>query len=102
MTQAIILIAIASVIVKQAVDIFKGVLPENSKSNFFASVALGILVALTFSLDLFVAMGYVAAFPYVGTVLTGILISQGSNVFNDLWEDIREILHSIKDKSEVQ
>lgn len=49
-----------------------------------ASIVLGVLVAVVYNCDLFAMFGLGASVPYVGNVLTGILLSRGSNYANDL------------------
>ena len=49
-----------------------------------ASIILGIFVALNFSLDVFDYFGLYSAVPFAGRVLTGLLLSRGSNYFFDV------------------
>ncbi|MDE5600224.1 MAG: hypothetical protein K2I60_01265 [Oscillospiraceae bacterium] len=48
------------------------------------SLILGIAVAIAYKLDLPSLMEIKAQIPYVGCILTGILISRGSNYIYDL------------------
>ena len=48
------------------------------------SLILGITVAIAYKLDLPNLMEIKAQIPYVGCILTGILISRGSNYIYDL------------------
>ena len=48
------------------------------------SLILGIFVALVYKLDLLKCLCMESGVPYVGSVLTGILISRGSNYLYDL------------------
>ncbi len=50
----------------------------------FAAMALGVGCALAFKIDLFAIAGIPAALPYVGEILTGVLLSRGSNYVFDL------------------
>lgn len=52
--------------------------------QIIGSMALGIGCSLTFGVDLFALAGVDAAIPYVGQILTGILLSRGSNYVYDL------------------
>lgn len=45
---------------------------------------IGIVVSITYSIDLFELVGMTSHVPFVGMVLTGILISRGSNYMFDL------------------
>lgn len=48
------------------------------------TVILGIFVCIAYNLDLIQVLGVTSTIPYVGCVLTGILISRGSNYIFDL------------------
>ena len=48
------------------------------------SIVLGILVAVSYNLDLPAYFNLNSKIPYIGCVLTGILISRGSNYVFDI------------------
>lgn len=48
------------------------------------AICIGVFVSFSFGLDLFTDFGMVSYIPYVGTVLTGIIFSRGSNYLFDL------------------
>lgn len=50
-----------------------------------ASCIGGVLVALFFNLDAFEGLGIASQVPYVSVILTGIVISGGSNMVYDLF-----------------
>lgn len=53
----------------------------------YVSMALGIALAFAYSLDLLALVGGVtSSIPYLGVVLTGVLIGRGANFINDLWD----------------
>ena len=56
----------------------------NFKWQMLVSIAIGVLAAVAFNLDIFAQMGMVSRIPFVGCVLTGILVSRGSNYIFDL------------------
>ena len=56
-----------------------------------ASMGLGILCAVVFGIDLFAMAGIEATVPYVGMVLTGVLMSRGSNYLFDLFKVLTNI-----------
>lgn len=47
------------------------------------SVSLGIIIAVSYKFDLLKYMNMESQIPYVGCILTGILISRGSNYVYD-------------------
>ena len=53
-----------------------------------ASIGLGITIALSYGIDLFKMINIKTTIPYIGCILTGILISRGSNYVYDLQKKI--------------
>ena len=49
-----------------------------------ASIVLGVFVAINFDIDVFEYTRLHSIVPFIGNVLTGILLSRGSNYFFDL------------------
>ena len=43
------------------------------------SISIGVVTAAAYQIDVFTMVGMKTAVPYLGSVLTGILISRGSN-----------------------
>lgn len=80
--QTFALIFVLVVIVEALIEYFGGPIPSAYKP--YAAAALGVLLCLAYGADLLALLGYGASVPFVGSVLTGLLISRGSNVFNDL------------------
>lgn len=85
-----VLVTVLTVIVllETVWDIFKPLWkPEKrEKQNLiqvfgFKFVCIGF--AISFSFDIFAELGLHAGYPYVGYVLTGLVISRGSNIFHD-------------------
>lgn len=48
----------------------------------YVSALLGIAVAFAYELDIFALLGVTAVFPYIGYVISGIIIGRGSNYLN--------------------
>ena len=48
------------------------------------SIVLGIVIAVAYKLDLLACFNLKSNIPYIGSVLTGILLSRGSNYIFDL------------------
>ena len=48
-----------------------------------AAMAFGVVLCLTAEADLYATAGLVFAYPWLGRVLTGILISRGANYVSD-------------------
>ena len=58
---------------------------ENFCWQMLFSVVLGIVIAVAYKLDLPAHFNLNSQIPYVGCVLTGILLSRGSNYVFDLF-----------------
>lgn len=52
--------------------------------QMLASVALGIAVSVAYNLDLPELFNLKSKIPYIGSILTGILLSRGANYVYDL------------------
>lgn len=57
------------------------------------AAVLGILLAVAYKLDMLLLMGMTATIPYIGCVLTGVLISRGSNYIFDFIKALKQILY---------
>ena len=64
---------------------------ENFCWQMLFSIALGIIIAVAYKLDLPAHFNLNSQIPYVGCVLTGILLSRGSNYIFDLFKSILSI-----------
>lgn len=53
------------------------------------AVVLGVLVAVGYDADLFALFGLASNIPFLGCVLTGVLIARGSNYIFDLIKQIQ-------------
>ncbi len=52
------------------------------------SLVIGVLISILAKIDIFELQGLVLSIPFVGYILTGILISRGSNFIHDLYGKI--------------
>lgn len=53
--------------------------------NVLGVLIISILVCVLTSIDIFPIVGISLIIPYVGSVLTGIIVARGSNFVNDLF-----------------
>ena len=60
--------------------------------NNLGALIVAVLVAVVAGVDIFPALGINMIVPYVGSVLTGILVSRGANVIFDVLRKINEML----------
>ena len=54
------------------------------KSPLIWSILLGVLVAVVYGIDLPNLLGIYAKIPFIGEILTGIIMARGSNYLYDL------------------
>lgn len=64
------------------------VIDRNIQWQMIVSVILSIAICVLYGLDIPAAVGIESSLPYVGSVITGILVSRGSNYINDLLKTI--------------
>jgi hypothetical protein len=60
----------------------------NLRWEMLISILIGVFVAVAYGVDLFALVGLYSFIPYLGSILTGILISRGSNYVCDLLKSI--------------
>lgn len=65
---------------------------EKFNWNQLGALIVSIIVSVFAGVDVFPAVGINMIVPYVGSVLTGILISRGANVIFDVLKKINEML----------
>jgi hypothetical protein len=58
--------------------------------NRLIALVLGILVAVGTKLDLFFASGIPIFIPWLGTILTGVVLSRGANIVHDIIKRIQQ------------
>lgn len=50
------------------------------------SLAAGILICLFIDVDIFRQLGFEEKIPYLGAILTGVIVSRGSNFVHDIFK----------------
>lgn len=60
--------------------------------NRLGALIVSVIVSVFAGVDVFPAIGINMIIPYIGSVLTGILISRGANVIFDVLKKINEML----------
>ena len=60
------------------------VIEKNIQWQIIAAVILSIVICLLYGLDIPALVGIKSPVPYVGSIITGILVSRGSNYIYDL------------------
>ena len=84
-------VIVMSILIEAVITYVKTiVVDKNIKWQIIASIMLSIALSLAYGLDIPALVGIVSPIPYVGSLLTGILISRGSNYIFDLLKTITE------------
>ena len=73
---------------------------QNGKFSYdrVGTVAFGELIAIGANIDFMDSVGLHIYIPYVGMMLTGLLISRGSNFMHDFLENLNNIQQKTKNK----
>jgi hypothetical protein len=79
-----------AILIEALVNVFKNVRTKETSVYYWGSLAVGILggvlIAYNWAIDLFSAIGFPEGrIPFVGAILTGIILSRGANVASDLF-----------------
>jgi len=79
----------AAIIVEGLITYFKNIF-LNGKFQWqqLAAMIIGVTVAVVYNVDIFAMFGVTSTIPFVGSVLSGILISRGSNYIFDLFKQL--------------
>ena len=81
-----------TVLIESIITYFKEFLVGGGFSlSMLFSVILGIIIAISYKLDLLENLNLKSSIPYIGNILTGILISRGSNYIYDILKSITNI-----------
>ncbi|MBR2329361.1 MAG: hypothetical protein IKA58_05725 [Clostridia bacterium] len=97
--EQIITIIILAILVETIIEYFKKGIPAFKNSDgaiLIASAFLGILLCFTVGADVLAQFGLAERLPYVGTVLTGIVVGGGSNMVFDFVKRIRGAKEELK------
>lgn len=87
--QTLTVIVIMAVLVEAIITYVKTwVVDKKLQWQVIVSVVLGVIVSLAYGLDIPAAVGITCGIKYIGCVITGILISRGSNYIFDLIKKI--------------
>lgn len=92
MNDNIIKIMSLSIIVESVITYFKEFFVYGYFSiSMIFSIILGISIAIIYKLDLPECFNLKSTVPYIGNILTGLLISRGSNYIYDVLKIVTDI-----------
>lgn len=91
LTTVVLLATLAQVLVERLKPLFIGPLAKYLSVPYL-SLVVSILVAVVFHVDMFEILGLtIYTDPIVAYILTGIIISGGASVVNDLFKSIQNL-----------
>lgn len=81
---------IASAIIIEGLVSYADMIVTDKKLNWklIVTIAVGCLVAFNADLDFFALLGIPEKYSAIGTLLTGVLLSRGSNYVYDLYDKL--------------
>ena len=81
---------LASAVIVEGLVSYASTIYSNGKVHWkmIGAIVIGIVVAFNLNLDFFALVGLKESTPIIGVVLTGILISRGSNYVADLYNGL--------------
>lgn len=78
----------ATVIVEAVVSFVDNIKEKEKEWKYWASLVVGfgiaVLVSINYDVDIFQITGFEGNLPYVGQILTAVIIARGSNYVADL------------------
>jgi hypothetical protein len=76
-----------AIVVETIVNIIRNLKENNTTWKYWAalgvSLGLGLLVSINYDIDVFKLVGLEGKVPLIGAILTGLIISRGSNIVSD-------------------
>lgn len=74
---------------------------EKGKFHFdkIGALSIGLIIALSTRMDMLAMLGIATHMPYIGIILTGILISRGSNFMHDLLSAVNNVQQNTRTNS---
>lgn len=95
----VLTLAVAALLIESVWESSK-LIWENGKFNIdkIGGIVIGILVALGSGLNLLEQAGIPMSIPYVGEIMTGLLLSRGANFIHDIFGKVGELYKKAKAK----
>lgn len=83
------LLTVAVVLINALVEVIKQIADYKSLQVWYiGSIVVGVLVCVGYNIDLFALVGLQTDIPYLGAVLSGLLLGRGSNFVADLFKKL--------------
>lgn len=59
--------------------------------SMIGSLVISIIICVIANVDIFPVVGVSMSIPFIGSILTGIVVSRGANFVNDLFSKLKEV-----------
>ena len=89
-------VVVVAILIESAVETFNTLFKNNGKLSYkkIGAIILSIAVCVCAKLDLFSILGITMVVPYVGEIVTVLVVSRGSGVVNSLIEKLMQLRSS--------
>lgn len=83
---------IVAILVEAIWENIKMVYQEGKLSiSRIGSLVISIIICVIANVDIFPVVGVSMSIPFIGSILTGIVVSRGANFVNDLFSKLKEV-----------
>lgn len=82
-------IVIVAVLIEALTEVAKDFVPKISPR--YLSLFFALLMTVAYRVDLLQELGFACPVPYLGIILTGLLVSRGSQFLHDLFKRITQL-----------
>lgn len=87
-TEVLWSLVFGAIVVEAIVNIVNNLEERNTCWKYWTalgvSIGLGLVISLNYSIDVFKLAGLEGTVPFIGAILTGLIISRGSNIVSDI------------------
>lgn len=83
---------IVAILVEAIWENIKMVYQEDKLSkSMIGSLVISVLICVVANIDIFPVVGVSMSIPFIGSILTGIVVSRGANFVDDLFSKLKEV-----------
>lgn len=64
---------------------------DKLSKSMIGSLVISVLICVVANVDIFPVVGVSMSIPFIGSILTGIVVSRGANFVDDLFSKLKEV-----------